>query len=55
MIELNSRKTFKVWYKFGLETVKLHRFKGGHKLNPALHAELLNSAHYWLEQLKRIQ
>lgn len=45
MIELDSRNTLKVWYKLSLDTVKVHRFTGGHKLNPAFHAELLNSAH----------
>ena len=52
MTVLDTKKTMKAWYKFALDTVKMHRFVGGHRNNRAYHAELLNSAHYWLTQLQ---
>lgn len=55
MAIFESKKTLKALYKFGLETVKLHRFAGGHRINPAYHAELLDDAHFWLEQLKSLR
>lgn len=55
MAIIGPNETIMAWYKFALETVKLHRFAGGHRNNRANHAELLNSAHFWLEQLKGIE
>lgn len=41
--------TWKWWYRFALETAKIARTKCAHRTTRAQMAELLNSAHWWLE------
>lgn len=55
MIVIDSKETIKAWYKFALETVKLHRSVGGHRNNRAFHAQLLDDAHFWLGQLRGLE
>lgn len=55
MAVIEPNETIKAWYKLALGTVKLHRLMGGHRINRARHAQLLDSAHFWLDQLKGLE
>lgn len=55
MAIIEPNETIKAWYKFALETVKMHRLIGGHRNDRARHAQLLDSAHFWLDQLRGLE